>query len=102
MEYIDIFDSLFSVTECKQRYYDVNQNPINHDPLVLLNTQNLTPIYEENSCFYFFSKKSFRIHKNRIGSHPQLYVLSKIESYDIDTEEGFLIAEKVFFEKNKG
>ena len=101
-EYIDIFDSLFSVTECKQRYYDVNQNPINHDPLVLLNTQNLTPIYEENSCFYFFSKKSFRIHKNRIGSHPQLYVLSKIESYDIDTEEDFLIAEKVFLEKNKG
>lgn len=98
---LDNFDSLLSVTECKQRYYDVNYNPINHNPKVLLNTQDLIPIYEENSCFYFFSKKSFNINKNRIGLHPQFYILPQSESYDIDTEEDFLIAEKIFFERNK-
>ena len=42
-------DSLFSVTRWQTRLYDQNGKAINHDPSVLIQTQNLPPVYEENS-----------------------------------------------------
>src|SRR5690242_8117309 len=43
-------DSLFSVTRLQTRLYDQYGNAINHDPSVLIQTQDLPPVYEENSC----------------------------------------------------
>mgnify|MGYP000064684592 CR=1 FL=1 len=51
-------DALFSVTETKTRFYWPNGKGINHDPKILIRTQDLEPIYEENSCFYIFSKET--------------------------------------------
>ena len=52
-------DSLFSVTEYKSRFYDLNFKAINHEIDKLIKTQDLTPIFEENSAFYIFTKNSF-------------------------------------------
>lgn len=91
------YDSLFSVTKIQQRLYDKNFIPINHNPKVLLNTQDLNPVFVENSCIYIFSKDSFKKNgNNRIGIKPYAFEMCQQESYDIDTEEEFKIAEKIF------
>ena len=51
-------DSLFSVTRLQTRLYDQLGRAINHDPAVLIQTQNLPPIYEENSCLYIFTREN--------------------------------------------
>lgn len=94
---LEDYDSLFSVTPLRSRFYTAAGEPINHDPVVLLKTQDLPPIYEENSCIYIFSPESFKNAANRrIGIKPQLYEMDKIESMDIDTEDEFLIAEAMW------
>ena len=48
------FDSLFTVTRLQTRLWDEEGHPVNHDPKVLLRTQDLPPLFEENSCLYIF------------------------------------------------
>ena len=88
------YDSLFSVISHRSRFFDAEQRALNHDPAVLLNTQDLAPLYEENSCLYLFSHASFFGNQmNRVGRRYALYCMSKLESADIDTEEDFRLAE---------
>jgi CMP-N-acetylneuraminic acid synthetase len=87
------YDSLFSVTEHQARFYSKDTQPINHDPNELLRTQDLTPIYEENSCLYIFNKESFSKKQQRIGDAPYMFTLPKIESVDIDDAYTFKLAE---------
>jgi len=89
------YDSIFSVTKTQKRFYTKEAKPMNHDPLMLV-TQHLEPIYEENSSFYIFSKQSFIKNNNRIGSKPFMYEIDKIESIDIDEPDDFIIAESLF------
>lgn len=86
-------DSLFSVTRWQTRFWDKDSQPVNHDPRVLLRTQDLAPMYEENSSLYIFSRDSFMKCKNRIGERPLLFEMSKEESYDINDASDFLIAQ---------
>ncbi len=64
----DEFDSLFSVTKVQKRFWSDKPEPVNHSLLDEPTTQNLVSLYEENSCFYIFSRTSFEKHHNRIGS----------------------------------
>jgi len=45
------------------------------------------------SCFYIFTKDSFRNANNRIGIRPLMYEIDKKEAIDIDDPTDFLIAE---------
>ena len=88
------FDSIFSVTKIQTRFYDKNGNPFNHDPKELLRTQDLDPLFEENSGFYIFTKESFKNANNkRIGLNPLMFEIDKIEAIDIDEPSDFTIAE---------
>ena len=51
------YDSLFSVTKIQKRLYDQLGRAVNHKPEILLRTQDLPPLYEENSCIYIFKKE---------------------------------------------
>jgi len=96
------YDSLFSVTKVQARFYDKNCNPINHNPKELIRTQDLEPLYEENSNFYIFSKKSFKKAGNkRIGLNPKMYEVNKLEAIDIDESEDFILAEILYKNRNK-
>lgn len=87
-------DTLFSVVAHQSRFFHHDHTPINHDPRILQNSQKLPLIYEENSCIYLFSRQAFAAgHNNRLGQHPMLFVMSKLESMDIDTKEDFRMAE---------
>ena len=91
------YDSLFSVTRLQTRLYRENGRPINHDPSRLIRTQDLPPIFEENSNFYIFSRKSFSdAGQFRIGLKPQLFEINKLEAVDIDEPEDWEIAEVLY------
>jgi CMP-N-acetylneuraminic acid synthetase len=91
------YDSLFSVTRLQTRLYSDLGEPLNHNPAELLRTQDLHPIFEENSNFYIFSKQSFySAGNNRIGLKPKMVEIDKIEAMDIDEEVDFLLSEFIY------
>jgi CMP-N-acetylneuraminic acid synthetase len=87
------FDSLFSVNRYQSRFYMDDGTPVNHDPENLIRTQDLPPLYEENSALYIFSKESFHKKHRRIGIKPYMYLIPQIESMDIDDEFTFRVTE---------
>jgi len=98
---LEKYDSLFAVTKIQTRFYDKDAKPINHNPQELLRTQDLEPLYEENSNFYIFSKEAFKNAENkRIGLKPQIFEVNKLESIDIDEPEDFVLAELLHIHKN--
>ncbi len=88
-----IYDSLASVTARQARLWDAAARPINHNPGVLLRTQDLPKIYEENSCLYMFSRQTLEKRYSRIGSRPLLFPIDRLEALDIDEEIDFTFAE---------
>lgn len=86
-------DSLFSVTRWQTRLYDQHGKAINHDPSVLLQTQDLPPVYEENSCLYLFTRENLLKRHHRIGEHPILFEIDPDEAWDIDEEIDFEITD---------
>lgn len=91
----DTRDSLFGVTRWQTRLYDQIGEAINHDPGVLLRTQDLPPVFEENSNIYLFGRQILEERGNRIGHKPLLFEIDRLESLDIDDEEAFQLAEAV-------
>ena len=69
---------------------------MNHDPAVLLCTQDLPPLYEENSCIYMFTGNSLRERRNRIGATPLMFEMDVEEAFDIDTMLDFTVAELLY------
>jgi len=86
-------DSLFSVTKHQARFYDSKGEPLNHSLKELRRTQDLPPIFEENSAFYIFTRNSFRNASHRIGANSRVFEVSPLEGLDIDEEYDFLLAE---------
>ncbi len=96
-----MYDSLFSVTGVQVRLWDESARAINHDPAILLRTQDLPPIYEENSCLYIFAKKMLETRHNRVGERPLMFEIDRIEAWDIDEELDFEIAEFLYLKYYK-
>ncbi len=87
------YDSVFGVNRIQSRLYDHKGKAINHDPDELIRTQDLKPVYEENSTLYIFSRDSFaKAGNRRIGSNPYLFEVPHAESIDIDTQADFDMA----------
>jgi CMP-N-acetylneuraminic acid synthetase len=95
------FDSLFSVTKLQKRLWDRNTKPLNHNPDVLLQTQDLPPVYEENSCIYIFTADILKERHNRIGYKPMMFEMPAEEAQDIDEESEFLLAEFLMQHRSK-
>jgi CMP-N-acetylneuraminic acid synthetase len=89
------FDSLFSATRLQSRLWDQLGRPINHNPAILLRTQDLPPVYEENSCIYIFSRQTLLSRRNRLGDRPYLFAMEPAEALDIDEELDFFIADMI-------
>ena len=87
------FDSLFSVTRWQTRLWDPTGKAINHDPDTLLRTQDLPPIFEENSCLYIFTGQILENKRNRIGQRPYIFEIDAEEAWDIDEEIDFKIVD---------
>jgi CMP-N-acetylneuraminic acid synthetase len=88
----DRYDSLFSVTRLQTRLYDQQGRALNHNPQELIQTQDLPPVYEENSCIYIFTEQGLRDFGHRIGKTPCMYEIDSREAWDIDTPLDFDVA----------
>jgi CMP-N-acetylneuraminic acid synthetase len=86
-------DSLFTVTPLQTRLWDGDCEPINHRRDELQRTQDLPPVYEENSNLYVFNVDSVRTRQNRIGHSPAMYEMDAEEAIDIDEPIDFRTAE---------
>ena len=86
-------DSLFSVTRLQTRLYSADGSALNHDPKVLIQTQDLPPVYEENSCIYLFSADTLQKNGTRIGDTPILFEIDPDEAWDIDEEFDFKLVD---------
>jgi CMP-N-acetylneuraminic acid synthetase len=86
-------DSLFSVTRLQTRLYFKDGRAINHDPAALIQTQNLPPVYEENSCLYLFTRENLLKRHHRIGERPMMFEINAEEAWDIDEELDFEICD---------
>ncbi len=87
------YDSLFTVTPLQVRLWDQLGRAINHNPAILLQTQDLPPVYEENSCIYIFTREILSTRLNRIGERPLMFHMEAAEAWDIDDELDFAISE---------
>jgi CMP-N-acetylneuraminic acid synthetase len=92
----DAHDSLFTVTPLHTRLWTPEGEAINHDPAVLLRTQDLPPVMEENSCMYLFDAATLRRRGNRIGERPILKPISGAEAWDIDDELDWAVVEALY------
>lgn len=88
-------DSLFTVNRWQTRFYRADGRPVNHDPAQLLRTQDLEPWFEENSNLYLFTGESFRRTGARIGACPMLFPTPRLESIDVDDQEGWDLANAI-------
>jgi len=94
------YDSLFSVTRWQTRLYFQDGRAINHNPLELIQTQDLPPVYEENSCLYLFTRENLARKKHRIGDKPFMFEIDKAEAWDIDEELDFEITDFLMKKRN--
>jgi CMP-N-acetylneuraminic acid synthetase len=97
-----VYDSLFSVTRLQVRLWDGLARAMNHNPAILMRTQDLPPVYEENSCLYIFAPSTLEIRHNRIGERPLLFEIDRSTAWDIDEELDFEIAEFLYQRRLKG
>jgi CMP-N-acetylneuraminic acid synthetase len=93
LENYPIYDSLFGVTRVKMRLWDQLGRAINHNPAVLLQTQDLPPVYAENSCMYIFTRQNLAARRNRLGERPYMFEIQAEEAWDIDEELDLSIVE---------
>ncbi len=96
------YDSLFSATRMQTRLWDQLGRAINHNPAILLRTQDLPPVYEENSCIYLFTRSTLESRRNRLGDRPCLFPMEASEAWDIDEELDFLIADLILSRRADG
>lgn len=94
-------DSLFSVTRLQTRLYDQQCRAINHDPAVLIQTQDLPPVYEENSCLYIFTRPNLLRRHHRIGDKPLMFEINAEEAWDIDEDLDFRICDFLLSESKR-
>ena len=85
-------DSLNTVSDEKHFLYLKNK-PINFDPKVAPNSQNLPEIIKLNFAINLITKKLMSKKKSVIGDNPLFHKLDEIEGVDIDTQLDFEFAE---------
>lgn len=85
--------SVMGVTRHQCRIWYQNK-PMNFSHGAVIPTQDLEPIYEDNSCIYVFSDYTFKAW-GRVSCPPRMIEIPWPENIDIDTEEEWKLAELV-------
>lgn len=88
------YDSAFSAEKI-QTFAWYGGKPLNYDLKEIPRTQMIEPVYVETSAFFMFKRDVWKEHKQRIGFHPYIAVVDKVEGVDIDWPEDFIFAEKL-------
>jgi CMP-N-acetylneuraminic acid synthetase len=92
------YDSVVSCNPLQTRLWRQEKYgmcPVNHNPTVLQQTQDLPVYYEENSLFYIFNSSGFLKTGNRIGLNPHFFETTFPENLDIDWESDWELAKVI-------
>ena len=91
------YDSLMSVTALRTFIWD-KERAVNYDrnKEKWPRTQTIEPLYEINSGIFLADIDIYKDLQDRIGKKPFLFENNDIESFDIDWEEDFFIAEAIY------
>ena len=93
------YDSIMSVTEIRNFLWsDKSKKIINIEESdnPWIQTQDLEPLYEINHAFYINSRDNYLSMSDRIGKNPYLYRLNGSKVIDIDWEDDFELARKIY------
>lgn len=91
------YDSLVGVTELRNFLLNKKGELINNNTNIPWpRTQDLETLYEINHTMFLAKREVYTKLKNRIGVRPLLYIMDKINSFDIDWEDDFMIAEIMY------
>ncbi|MDE6712071.1 MAG: acylneuraminate cytidylyltransferase family protein [Alistipes sp.] len=88
------YDSALSVEKI-QTFAWYEGHPLNYSPDNIPRTQTLEPVYVETSAFFIFPRRLWCERRRRIGDHPYMAVVDRIEGMDIDYPEDFAMAEVI-------
>ncbi len=94
---LNTFDSLMGVKKHQTFFWD-NNKPLNYDttyeswPF----TQSIPPLFEVTSSIFISRLSNYHAFKDRIGDKPFFFLQSNISAIDIDWEDDFHFAEKIF------
>lgn len=91
------FDCAFCA-ESLRTFMWQDEKPINFDPDHFPRTQDLPLVYGETSISYVFTRDVFTKYHRRLGVHPFIKEVGKIEAIDIDYPEDFEIANAIYKE----
>ncbi|KGE14307.1 cytidylyltransferase domain-containing protein [Sphingobacterium deserti] len=91
------FDSLVSVEKFRNFLLDEQGKVVNNTtPIPWPRTQDLQTLYEINHVMFITSKQIYQQEGNRLGAKPFLFEMDKMESFDVDWEEDFKVAELMY------
>lgn len=88
------YDSALSV-EKLQEFLWKDGTTFNYNPENIPRTQDLEPYYTETCGMYVYTAKLIKEEGRRIGHHPFLVEVSKIEACDINNSDDFVIADAI-------
>jgi len=91
------YDSLMSVKEIKNFLWKEG-GPMNYDykKQKWPRTQDIDPIFEVNNAIFITNKNIYKNLNNRIGERPFLFKMDSLSSFDIDWEDDFILAQKLY------
>jgi len=99
LENKDDCDSLVSVIPLKGYVWKKNGEPLNYDfekngrwP----KTQDIEASYLLNSAIFILPMQLMKEKKDRVGNKPCYFEMNDLESFDIDWEDDFKLAEKIW------
>lgn len=91
------YDSLVGVCELRNFLLNKQGAIINNTTNIAWpRTQDLEIIYEINHTIFLASRAIYLEQGNRLGTKPFLFNMNKINSFDVDWEEDFQIAETLY------
>lgn len=88
------YDSALSV-EKLQEFLWKDGLPFNYNPENIPRTQDLEPYYTETCGMYIYTANLIKEKGRRIGYHPFLVEVSKIEACDINNPDDFIVADAI-------
>ena len=91
----DGYDSIQSCVS-HQNFTYFKGKPVNFNPDVVQKTQDLEPVLMGNGSFFIFTKKTFKLHKNRTGKNPYFYPIGFPEDVEIDNKEHWELTKGVY------
>ncbi len=92
------FKSITTIT-MHQEYLWLNNKPINYNPDYHPRSQDLPKFHTLNFAVSILKVKEMKKRRNIITKNPKFFQLDNIESFDIDEEWQFNLAEKLFISK---